>query len=56
MRRRRISYFGTPARYVRLCFYANYGSHDFVSLGTVALGIATADLQVGNSPLLPRPR
>ena len=45
-------FFGTAARYVRVCFYANYGSNEAVSLTTLALGAATADLQVGSSPLL----
>ena len=43
----------TPARYVRVCVYSNYGSSEFASLGNLALGIKTNDFRAASSPLLP---
>jgi hypothetical protein len=32
-------FFETPAAYVRLCLYSNYGASEYASLGALALGI-----------------
>ncbi len=42
-------FFETPASYVRVCLYGNYGDSESVSLGVLALGI-----KGGIGPLLPR--
>jgi hypothetical protein len=49
-----FAFFETPARYVRVCLYGNYGHPEFVSLGIVALGVQTSDQWVGSRPLLVR--
>lgn len=46
-------FFETPARYVRVCFYSNYGSSESISLGNFALGVWTSDLPAASAPLLP---
>jgi hypothetical protein len=47
-------FWDTPARYVRICLYANYGNQEFVSLGQIALGVWTNDMRAASAPLLPR--
>jgi hypothetical protein len=45
-------FFETPARYVRVCIYSNYGSSDYVSLGNLALAVTPPP---GVGPLFPPP-
>ncbi len=48
----------TPARYARVCVYANYGHREFVSLGAFVLGVMPPPhlIETQSRPLLPRPR
>jgi hypothetical protein len=47
-------FWATPARYVRVCIYSNYGNRDSVSLGAFALGLVTDEFQAVHAPLLAR--
>lgn len=48
----------TPARYARICLYANYGSREFVSLGALVLGVMPPKelMHTQSYPLVSRPR
>jgi hypothetical protein len=48
----------TPARYARVCLYANYGGREYVSLGALVLGVMPPPslMDTQNKPLLPRAR
>jgi hypothetical protein len=48
----------TSARYVRVCLYTNHGHPEFVSLGTVALGVMPPPALIATQalPLLPKSR